>query len=95
MGSVTQTEDGSPSGVDLGSFEAIEETENGDGATMKYRNGQHCHAFGPRSADVKVTCSSKSVLLSASEPSTCFYSFVMESPAACTEKFALAHGIYE
>jgi hypothetical protein len=91
---VTQEEEGSASEVDLGSFESLEETENGSGATLKYRNGQHCHAFGPRSADVKVTCGATNVVISASEPSTCFYSFVMESPAACTDRFAEAHGIY-
>lgn len=93
MGSVDQTEDGSSHSVSLGHFDSIEETEDG-GAIMKFRNGQHCHAFGPRSADVKITCGSSSKVLSASEPSTCFYSFTMESPAACTPKFAAANGLH-
>lgn len=94
MGSVTQTEDGSHSSVTLGDFESVEEDDQGNGATLKFRHGQHCHAFGARSADVKVTCGSANKLISASEPSTCFYSFQMESPAACTPKFAEFSGIY-
>lgn len=88
---IIQTEDGGGS-VTLGRYSSIKDTENG-GATMHFDQGQHCHAFGARTADVHVTCGAENRLLSASEPSTCYYSFKFESPAACTEKFAVSNGI--
>jgi protein kinase C substrate 80K-H len=76
----------------IGTYSSIEEKDDAT-VVMKFGNGQHCHAFGPRTADVSIRCGSENKLLSASEPSTCFYTFDMESPAACTKKFAEYHGI--
>jgi hypothetical protein len=87
MGGVKQTEDGAGHSVQLGSFDSIEKKDNGQ-VLMKYRNGQHCHAFGARSADVLVTCGAESSLSEALEPSTCFYTFTMTSPAACSPEHA-------
>jgi protein kinase C substrate 80K-H len=60
---------------------------------MKFGKGDHCHAFGARTASVTVTCAAKNALLSASEPSTCAYHLHFESPAACTPKYAELSGI--
>lgn len=80
--------------VNLGNFEGIEESEeHGFSYKMKFKNGQYCHAFGPRSAEVTVVCGVKSVLKSAAEPSTCFYSLLLESPVACTDDFAAANNL--
>lgn len=80
--------------VNLGQFESMEESaEFGHSYVMHFTNGQHCHAFGARKADVSVVCGEKNVLKSAREPSTCFYTFQFESPAACSEKYAVANGL--
>ncbi len=80
--------------VNLGNFESIEESEeHGFSYKMKFKNGQYCHAFGPRSAEVTVVCGVKNVLKSAAEPSTCFYSLLLESPVACTDDFAAANNL--
>lgn len=59
---------------------------------LLYSNGQHCHAFGARKAEVLVTCGETTQLLDATEPSTCAYSFEMESPIACSEDYAKVYG---
>jgi hypothetical protein len=102
---VTQKENGrGNAGVNLGTFSnpqsSIVIDEAIDGLTGKtipvykllYSNGQHCHAFGARKAEVLVTCGEKTQLLDATEPSTCSYSFEMESPIACSEEYAKAYG---
>mmetsp|Transcript_18697 Transcript_18697/g.31152 ORF Transcript_18697/g.31152 Transcript_18697/m.31152 type:complete len:613 (+) Transcript_18697:17-1855(+) len=63
------------------------------GLRMKFERGQHCHAFGPRSAEVLLSCGAENRLLESAEPSTCFYSFRMESPVACNDEFARSIGI--
>lgn len=78
--------------VKLGTFESFETKENGD-IRMFFNNGQECHAFGPRTATVDVTCGPDNLLWDATEPSTCYYEFKMESPAACTKQFAESYGI--
>ncbi len=94
LSSVMQTEEGSSNGVLLGNFDVLEEVDEEEhGVLMRFTNGQHCHAFGPRTADVKVVCGADNKLVSASEPSTCFYSLLMESPAACSDSFAQFNGI--
>ena len=92
---VTQKEISGTSQVTLGRFKAPLEasTEQGDSVVMKHENGQHCHAFGARKATVKVVCGAKNELKSASEPSTCSYELLFESPAACTPQFAAMNGI--
>lgn len=60
---------------------------------LKFERGQHCHAFGPRSAEVLLECGGENLLLEASEPSTCFYSFRMQSPVACNDDFARSIGL--
>jgi protein kinase C substrate 80K-H len=80
--------------VTLGDYNSIEESnDHGFSYKMKFTNGQHCHAFGPRSAEVTVVCGEENVLKSANEPSTCFYTLVFESPAACTDQFATANNL--
>jgi hypothetical protein len=93
---VKQKEIGGYNNVLLGDYQSIQEIsskEYGIAYQMKFHNGQHCHAFGARSAEVTVICGEKNVLKSAQEPSTCFYTLILESPAACTENFAKANGL--
>ena len=80
-------------GVSLGTLERIEHDEETGGATFSFQEGQYCHAFGPRSAEVHVTCGLVSVptLVSVAEPSTCQYHLVVEAPHACTDAFAVKH----
>jgi hypothetical protein len=102
---VTQKENGRGNGgVNLGTFSnptaSIVQEEGSDGVTgrtipiykLLYSNGQHCHAFGARKAEVSITCGEKNQLLDATEPSTCSYSFKFESPIACSESYAKAYG---
>ena len=56
----------------------------GGGHVLIYKDGTHCYNFGARSAEVHVICGVENKLLSAREPSTCFYTLEMTSPAACT-----------
>lgn len=92
FGSVTQSEVDGHSTVTLGSFDSV--VGNDDGSFfMKFKEGQHCYAFGARSADVKITCGKENALISAREPSTCFYHFDFISPVGCTEKFAANQGL--
>lgn len=80
--------------VSLGEYESIEESDDhGFSYKMKFRNGQYCHAFGPRSAEVTIVCGVANALKSAAEPSTCFYKLLLESPVACKEEFAAANGL--
>jgi hypothetical protein len=60
---------------------------------MKFGKGDHCHAFGARTATVTVSCAAQHALISATEPSTCAYKLHFESPAACTPKYAEVSGI--
>lgn len=91
MGKVTQKAEGEGD-VNLGTYNEIHDGDNGE-IVMTYHDGQHCHAFGPRSSAVIFTCGSENKLLDAREPSTCYYEFRMESPAACTPKFAEMNGL--
>ena len=50
-------------------------------------------AHGNRKADVFISCGAVNAFKSANEPSTCYYTFEFESPAACNEKFASINGI--
>ena len=92
LGDITQRDGDSSHGTRLGSFASIEDGPAG-AYVMRFTEGDHCHAFGARKADVAVTCGADNRLLSASEPSTCHYSFVLETPAACTDTFAEANGL--
>lgn len=74
-------------------LQKISDSKNGYNMKMKFERGQHCHAFGARSAEVLIKCGPANVLLEASEPSTCFYSFRMESPVACNDDFARSIGL--
>lgn len=78
--------------VVLGNFDRFEESnDNGYSVKMHFTNGQYCHAFGARRAEVTAVCGEKNALSSASEPSTCFYTLHFETPAACDPKYATAH----
>jgi hypothetical protein len=92
MKNVVQKDDDSSSRVTLGDFDELEEQEDGS-RKLIFSNGQYCHAFGARSASVIVKCGAESKVLTAREPTTCAYLFEMESPAACTQKFAEVNGL--
>ena len=80
--------------VELGNFLSIEPHAETGGAVMHFNNGAHCWGINePRKADVFVVCGAEDKLLSATEPSTCYYTFQMESPVACTEEFKAVHGL--
>ena len=101
LGRITQKEVVGHREVTLGTFQSFEEGyENApviDGivasTVMKFSNGQHCHAFGARTASVVVTCAAKHALISATEPSTCAYKLHFESPVACTPRYAEVSGV--
>jgi hypothetical protein len=94
MSSVKQKEVDGHNTVTLGNFESFVEYQDNDYTLkMQFTNGQYCHAFGARRADVTVVCGEKNALKSASEPSTCTYALLFESPAACNTKYAQAYGI--
>lgn len=66
--------------------------DNGE-IKVQFHKGQNCYGIGPRSAEVSITCGSVDALKSASEPSTCSYALVFESPIGCTKQYALYNGI--
>jgi protein kinase C substrate 80K-H len=94
MKDVAQKDNDNPGGsyVTLGHFLLVK-TNNDGGHILRYKDGEHCHAFGARSAEVHVTCGAETILLSASEPSVCSYKLDMTSPAACTPQFAQENGL--
>ena len=82
--------------VSLGKFKSISSGSFSGGKSiikMTFDEGTHCHAFGPRTSDLFITCGAENKLLGASEPSTCYYQLNMESPAACSSDFAVLVGI--
>jgi len=89
---IAQIETGSGGeGTSLGSFESIETDSEQGGLNINYKEGQHCHAFGARSAKVHVKCGKATQLLTAREPTTCFYLFEALSPIACTPEWKSFH----
>lgn len=90
---VTQSESDRDQSVNLGQFENIVENDRG-GYTMKFHEGDYCYNFGARTAHVHFTCGNENKLLSAREPSTCFYEFEAEGPVACSARFAEMNGIH-
>lgn len=89
--SVHQKDEGGSS-VSLGNFKIL--SQNDDGSyEMKFENGQHCHAFGPRMATVHIRCGATTVLSDATEASTCNYTFELLSPAACSMKYGKINGL--
>mmetsp|Transcript_8513 Transcript_8513/g.12708 ORF Transcript_8513/g.12708 Transcript_8513/m.12708 type:complete len:597 (+) Transcript_8513:41-1831(+) len=104
LGKIHQKEVGKSNSVMLGTFSdpanGIKSLDHPDSSgkvvpvtRLLFEKGTHCHAFGARSAEVMVSCGPENKVLEASEPSTCFYSFKFESPAACTPEFAAAIGL--
>ena len=94
LNDIKQKEVNGHSTVNLGSFESFE--ERSDGAIVMHFDliqHTHCHAHGARRADVVVVCGVENSLKEPREPSTCFYTFELESPAACTHKYAELNGI--
>lgn len=77
----------------LGTFSSIESNNNTGGIIMHFTQGSHCWAFGSRTADVFISCGPVQKMVSSSEPTTCYYTFEVESPSACTEKFAQINGV--
>jgi protein kinase C substrate 80K-H len=78
--------------VTLGRYSSSDDKENGD-LVWKFTDGDYCWNFGPRTADVQVSCGRENKLLSAREPSTCYYLLTMESPLACSKKYAEVNGL--
>lgn len=95
LSKVTQSEvGGSKNEVTLGTFKKIEEKyQDGVSTEMFFENGQYCHAFGERKAQVSVLCAARNALISAAEPSTCAYQLVFESPIGCSPKYAQMIGL--
>ena len=79
--------------VTLGVFNSIENNVNTGGVIMHFTEGTNCWAFGPRTADVFINCGPEQKMISSNEPTTCYYTFEVESPSGCTEKFAQMNGI--
>ena len=92
MKDVTQKETDGYNDVILGKFESISDSSKGD-VIMHFTGGQNCWAHGERKADVTIKCGKENKLISATEPSTCFYTLEFESPSACNSKFAEFHGL--
>ena len=80
--------------VTLGHYSSIESNNNTGGIIMHFTEGTNCWAFGPRTADVFISCGPVQKIISSSEPTTCYYTFEVESPSACTERFAQINGIF-
>lgn len=95
LSKVTQSEvGGSRNEVTLGTFKKIDEKyQDGISTEMYFENGQYCHAFGERKAQVSVLCAARNALISAAEPSTCAYQLVFESPIGCSPKYAQMIGL--
>lgn len=92
MDKVTQRDTGMQ--ASLGKFKELIKAADGSSYSLHYDNGDHCWGIGePRKAEVTVECGAEHRLKVASEPSTCHYSFVLESPMACTEEYALLNGL--
>ena len=85
--------DDSSTEVTLGTFSSIDTNKNTGGIIMHFTEGTNCWAFGPRTADVFITCGPEQKMLSSREPTTCYYTFEVESPSGCTERFAQINGI--
>lgn len=92
MKTVTQKETHGNNDVTLGKFDSISDDDKGN-VIMHFTEGDHCWNHGNRKADVTIRCGKENKLISATEPSTCFYTLEFESPAACSEKFADFNGI--
>jgi ElaB/YqjD/DUF883 family membrane-anchored ribosome-binding protein len=86
LNSIHQSETENSGSVSLGTFKSLTELDDGT-FEMTFEHGQHCHAHGPRSSAVKLSCGASNVLKEAAEPSTCFYTFKFESPVACSVKY--------
>jgi Glucosidase II beta subunit-like/Glucosidase II beta subunit-like protein len=89
---VTQGDEHGHNDVSLGQYDHIEEQDDGT-MIWKFKDGQYCYNFGARMADVHVKCGPENKLLSAREPSTCYYLLHAESPLACTKAYAQSAGI--
>ena len=85
MGSISQVDRGGSS-VNLGHFKSFDTRSDGT-VLAEYHNGAHCHAHGARRATVFITCAAENRVIVVDEPSTCYYTLEMESPAACNPTF--------
>ena len=92
MKTVSQKETDGHNDVTLGKFDSISDDDKGN-VIMHFTEGQHCWNHGDRKADVTIRCGKENKLLSATEPSTCFYTLEFESPAACSTTFAELNGL--
>lgn len=87
------TESGDGGEVTLGTYSSIETNPDTGGIVMHFTEGQHCWAFGERTADVFITCGPEQKMISSNEPTTCYYTFQVESPSGCTEEYAQLNGL--
>lgn len=55
---------------------------------MHYTGGKRCWGAGDREAEVILECGVENKIISVDEPSTCVYSLVFETPAACSLEYA-------
>ena len=51
---------------------------------MRYTKGRKCWGAGEREATVTVRCGLENKLSDIHEPSTCIYTMILETPAACS-----------
>ena len=80
-------------GTSLGRWNGYSYGENGE-IIVQYTRGQRCWNGPERSATVYITCGGEETrLLSVEEPDTCRYEMKMESHIACSNEYAVSHGI--
>ena len=57
---------------------------------MSYTGGKRCWGAGDREAEVTVECGLENEIADVDEPSTCFYTMKLFTPAACSAEHAQA-----
>ena len=63
--------------------EAATEESAAPAASMLYESGTACSDGSLRTSSVQLKCAEESALVSVAEPSTCKYTLIFETPAAC------------
>jgi hypothetical protein len=88
-----EDEEGVMLGGDGDSSELPPKYHPGASFRIHFVDGDYCGSFGPRSADVFVTCGVDNRIVSVFEPSTCYYVIEFESPLGCTMSLAEEFGV--
>jgi len=78
-------------GTNLGKWHGFEQSNNRP--ALVFKDGDKCWNGPKRSAWIFPICGPETKLISADEPETCKYEFVMETPIACDEIYARDHGL--